>query len=248
MIVIGSSAIKYHFPDFPRKPKDLDIAIINESWKGESILNGKKVEYLVNPILYDHLYLNSYLSPDMLYTLKISHIFWDINWEKHMWDINWLKNKGCKLIKDEFYKLYEYWNNYHAKNKRSNLKMSSSDFFDNALKCSYSHDWLHTLINPNPTFNKVLKDGEEVEVDENKFNKLTFDEKCNLVREEVEVMAWERWPKINYKPAYSRMLKKFIINHAPIWEALFIVENYVLLLKPRNNFFKIIEDGIKKNK
>ncbi len=44
--------------------------------------------------------------------------------------------------------------------------------------------------------------------------------------------------------AYSRMLKKFIISHAPLWEAIWILENYPKLQKPRHNFIKILNEKI----
>ena len=241
MILIGSSAIKFWYPDFPREPKDKDYVV--ESLHG--LKSTKEVEYLVNPVLFNYHRSDSQIpTPNVLYTLKMSHMFWDINWNKHLYDIQWLKNKGCKVITGLFYDLYEYWNDYHSKNTRSDLKMSSSKFFDNALKCKYDHDWLHTLINPNPTFNKVLIG--EVEVSEEKFNKLTYQEKLNLVREEVYIMAWERMPNKDYRFSYEIMMKKFIISHAPLWEAIFILDNYKDLYKPIINFKKIIENGIKK--
>jgi hypothetical protein len=45
--------------------------------------------------------------------------------------------------------------------------------------------------------------------------------------EEVQVMAWERFKKDKWYIGYSKMLKKFLINHAPMWEALFIIENWI---------------------
>jgi len=241
MILIGSSAIKEWFPDFPREPKDKDYI-----GKGT---NSKEIEYHPNPViekLYEYHSI-SMLFPNDLYTLKISHMFWNINWEKHMFDIQFLKKKGCVLNKELFYQLYEFFNEYHGKNKRSDLKMSADKFFDNAVKCEYEHDYLHILLNPTPTFTKILKDGEEVDVDEEKFNLLSHKEKCNLVEEEVMVMAWERYKHLDFRVAYTRMLKKFIISHAPIWEALFIIENYIELHKPKFNYFKIIENGLTKN-
>jgi hypothetical protein len=47
--------------------------------------------------------------------------------------------------------------------------------------------------------------------------------------------------------AYSRMLKKFVRSHAPLWEAIFILENYTRLHRPAFNYFKKINDGLKKN-
>lgn len=237
MILSGSCAIKYWFPDHNRIPKDIDY-IVDEIPKEKE----KGVEYLLNPIFKD--YPNEVMLPDDLYTLKISHLAWDINWDKHMWDVNFLKEKGCKLNVDLFYRLYDYWNEFHGKNKRSDLKMTASEFFDNAVNCPYNHDYLHTLIKEIPTYTKVLKDGEEVDVSEEKFNNLTFDEKCDLVREEVIVMAFERFKKLGFQKAYHRMLKKFILSHAPIWEYLFIVENYKKLCRPPFNFIKHLEEKL----
>jgi len=243
MYIIGSTALRHHYPDFPREPKDLDYLVnIKSMWTKE-----EGVEYLENDVLWNYLGDDKYVSPNLLYTLKMSHVIgWDINWDKHVFDIQFLKKKGCELNRELFYELYDYWNTIHKPNKRSDLDMTAEDFFDNALKSGYSHDWLHTLLNPFPTYNKVLIG--EVEVGEDKFNSLSFEEKCNLVTEEVMVMAWERYRNIGFQHAYNRMLKKFIINHAPLWEAVFILENYIHLHKPKFNYYKTIENGIKANK
>ena len=241
-MIIGSYAIKHWFPDFSREPKDLDI-IKNNYYKVNNPSN-LRIEYLSNPIL-EEKYKDSnieFISPNDLYTLKVSHVIgWNINWEKHMFDIQFLKSKGCVLDLELFNKLYSFWSQYHSNNKRSDLKMTAEDFFDNAVNFPYEHDYLHTLLNPYPTYNKVLKDGAEVEVCEDKFNQLSFQEKCDLVTEEVMIMAFERYQKIGYRSAYSKMLKKFIINHAPIWEGIFIIENFITLHKPNFDYFKKIQ-------
>ena len=244
-MIIGSNVIKYYFPDFPREPKDYDIVAFDTYEKQDLIRIYKdvkhcKVEVLINPVLVNW-FKNAkgstpgYCPINELYTLKMSHVFWDINWEKHMWDIQWLKEKGCALIKPLFFELYDYWNSYHGTNKRSNLKMSSDEFFDNAVNFPIAHDDLHLELvkhpyfkNEPPTYTKILIG--EVEVCENKFNNLTELEKFNLVFEEVAVMAIERYGNLFYKIAFNKMLKKFIISHAPIWEAIWIIENHKLLL------------------
>lgn len=233
MILIGSAAIKYHFPDFNREPKDIDyiVNVVPEIKK-------RGVEYLLNPVLCN-IGLST-LPADLLYTLKISHLFWDKKWERHMFDVQFLRSKGCVLNKQVFYKLYGYWNKLHGENKRSELQMNAKDFFNNALK-KYNHDQLHELITPNPTYKKILKEGSEVEPDENKYNALTHEEKLELVREEVYVMAYERLAGRDYRTAYAWMLKKFIISHAPMYEALFIIENYKELHKPIINYKKQLD-------
>ena len=137
-----------------------------------------------------------------------------------------------------------YWNKVHGKNKRSDLQMTSEQFFNNVVNCKYNHDWLHTLINLIPTFNKVLKDGEEVAVSEDKFNLLTAKEKKALVIEEVIIMAFERFNHLHYRQAYSKMLVKFIQNHAPLWEAIWILQNYRSLYKPEYDFIKHLNNVI----
>lgn len=241
MLLIGSTAIKHHYPDFPREPKDIDYAVKDRQQLSLRNKNDLKQELLINPILGE---LDGIAEPNVIYTLKISHLIgWNINWDKHMFDVQFLKKKGCYINMKLFQELYEMWNTIHGKNKRSDLEMSADDFFNNALQTP--HDYYHTILNPTPIYTKILKDGKEVEVCQNKFNNLTFEDKCDLVREEVYVMAFERYKQLDYRVAYSKMLRKFILGHAPIWEALFIIENYITLHKPNINYFKILENGNK---
>jgi hypothetical protein len=241
--LIGSRAIKSLFPDFTREPKDYDYLV---ETKQPTKREGDLVEeYHVNPVLYNYVSQNG-INADVLYTLKVSHIFWDIFWAKHMFDIVFLKEHGAKLIRPLFDELYEYWNQFHGKNQRSDLTMSAESFFDNALT-KYDHDVLHTYINPTPTYFKVLKDGAEVEVSEDKFNLLSDEDKMQLVREEVYVMAFERLFNRDYRVAYNWMLKKFIMNHAPLYEALFIIDNYRVMQRCSFNYVDKINQGIASN-
>lgn len=258
MLLIGSHAIRHWFKDFPRDPKDIDF-IIDEIPANKAELekqHGQRIEFLKNPVFskyaaYKGVEQLNILPPDELYTLKMSHtIGWKLennSWDKHVFDIQFLKNKGAKLIKPLFFQLYEYWETVHGPNKRSDLDMTSEEFFDNALNCPYDHDWLHTLLKPTPTFTKVLKDGAEVDVSEEKFNQLSEEEKGDLVREEVYIMAFERYSHMWYPYAYARMLRKFVIGHAPIWEAIWILENWPKLIHPKFNFVKLLNEKINEN-
>lgn len=234
MLLIGSRAIKYWFDDFHREPKDWDWITDDLSKPKPENIDGHH-EYHLNPVLLPLSYHNNVLSSNSLYTLKISHLFWDIRWAKHMFDVQFLRRKGCLFNRDLFDKLYAYWNTIHGTNHRSDLTLDADAFFNNALK-TYDHDYLHTLINPVPAYIKVLKDGSEVEPDEIKFQLLSHQEKLDLVREECYVMAYERLGIRDYREAYSWMIKKFIMNHAPMWEALWIIDNYIELHKPLINY------------
>lgn len=255
-MVIGSTATKHWFPDFPREPKDIDII---KNMYIKSYTSDKKIEWLENKVLENYFTKPiEVITPNELYTLKISHVFWDLennSWDKHIWDIQFLKEKGCKIILPLFYKLYDYWNEVHGKNKRSVLNMSAEKFFDNVVNFPIEHDYLHTLLIQHPyfkgqelpTYTKILKDGAEVDVSEEKFNLLTEQEKFNLVFEEVAVMGIERYGEMYYKKGYNRMLKKFILNHAPVWEAIWIVMNHKELSNCPFDFLTFLNNKIKQN-
>ena len=89
-----------------------------------------------------------------------------------------------------------------------------------------------------------MVDGQDVEISEDKFNKLTFDEKLDVIREEVYVMAYERYKDKNHLVAYSKMLKKFIMQHAPIWMFPFVVENYLKINRAEINFINLIKNQL----
>jgi|SRR6187402_3441152 len=250
MLLIGSQAIKYWYPEFGRIPKDTDYAVTE--LEKAALEKKEKVEYLVNPVIG---HLQGIASVDMLYTIKLSHtVGWELNnhsWARHAWDIQFLKEKGAKLDWELFYKLYDYWIELHGENKRSNLEMSAEEFFNNAIKYPINHDDIHEMLikhphfegQQSPTYTKILKG--EVDVCMEKFENLTEKEKFNLVFEEVAVMAEERFPqKMYYKAKYERMLKKFILQHAKLTEAVWILENHKwLLTNIPFNFSKFIQEN-----
>lgn len=240
MLVIGSTAIKNYFPDFPRNPKDLDYVIDNQDTK-----NSEGVEYLYNPIILK--YQNSgYLKPELLLTLKISHLFHDINWFKHIYDVQFLLDKGVKYNEDILNELIPFWNDIHKKIKKSNLKLSKEDFFDNAVNEDYDqHDYIHTLINPIPMYTLLLKDGAEVELDENKWYKLSYEDKSKVVYEETAVMAWERYKHNHWREGYKLQLKDNIIKHFPPYIAMFAILNYKNLETPKVNYRELINKNYK---
>lgn len=250
-VVIGSTALNLIYEDFNRYPKDLDIAV-SERMPNE-VVNGTKVEFLYNPILVNYVANNTedgLATPDILVTLKASHLFWDRNWAKHMYDTQFLLKKGAKIIEHLFYKLYEFWQTELGPNKRSDLTLDKEEFFDNAInpKMEVEHDVMHTFINPTPTYTKLLAEGKTVELDSEKFSLLTEEEKDALAIEEVMVMAYERYKKFGYKAAYYMMMQKFIMGHAPMYLALHIINNYLRLHVTNVNFIEIIDKGIEEFK
>jgi hypothetical protein len=240
-LIIGSTAIKHYYPDFSREPKDVDIVVLEQKSR-----EGVK-EYLVNPVILK--YQNSgYLNPNLLLSLKISHLFWDINWEKHLFDVQFLLGKGCKYDLSLISELKFFWDSFLPKIRRSNLEMNKEQFFTNGVnETTEQHDYLHTLLNPTPAYTKILKEGCEVELDESKWKNLSFDEKHDVVFEETSVMSWERYKRTDYRVAYKKQLKDNIIKHFPLYISLWAIENYKNLERPKYNFKTKIENELQIN-
>jgi len=243
-LIIGSESLKHWFPkDYPREPKDLDIVV--QSTKG--LINTKEIEYFENPVILKYQ-SSGYIEPSLLLTLKMSHMFWDFRWKKHMYDIQFLLDKGFKYNESILDELIEYWEDTKPKVRRSNLEMNAEDFFSNAInKDEGEHDFLHTLINPVPMYTRLLKDNCEVELDINKWNALSFCEKCDVVFEETAVMGYERYKQKYYKAAYEIQLNDNIIKHFPRYIAIFAILNYKKVITPKFNFIKTIKNGLHKN-
>lgn len=266
IVCTGSIAMKRLLPDLDlRDPKDMDFFTDDVEAAKKEIFShdnqsGLKIEVLYCPIICDlhpegdNVYNNAIVTLNELITVKASHIFFHPEqYQKTMYDIQLLKNNGAVIDVPLFYKLYDFWKEYLPSVRRSNLNMSAEDFFNNALKTEVDHDFLHELLIQHPvfegqtapTYTKILKDGAEVEVDEDKFNLLFPMEKYCLVLEEVMAMAYERFQGMNYRQAFKLMLDKFVMSHAPIWEALYIINNYERFNKPPFDFLEFLKEQTK---
>lgn len=231
-ILIGSKAIKHWYNDFNRPVKDTDYATATEVENKGNL----DVEYLYNPVLFKYFSNFEILPPNALYTLKVSHLFWEKGFEKHLQDAVFLKDKGCELDLDLFRELREFWDTYLPIIRRSVLKMSKKEFFTNSVNESTdSHDILHEkvseVIGLKPAFLKILKG--EVEVCPKLFRALPFKEKVRVVQEEVFVMMLERLPKgFPVRLGFQKQLNNCIMKHFSEEVALFAIENYKIATIP----------------
>lgn len=229
--IIGSTAIKHWFPHFNRIPKDLDYAV-DEDYSGKKV---QDVEYLYNP----HLdFSQVYATPETLLSLKISHLFWETNWDKHMWDTQFLLKEGVKPDYSLINTLIPFWEEYLPKIRRSVLEMSKEVFFNNNVnKDVDEHDNLHRQLVEVPAYTKILKDGCDVELDFSKWEKLSEQEKRDVVNEETYVMAFERYEgKIDLVRGFRRQLKSNIMKHFPKPIAFYAIENFTSFQNPPKEY------------
>lgn len=236
-ILVGSQAIKWWFEDF-REPGDTD-------YFSDASISGCDVFWHRDLAGYDW---GSIATPDELYTIKVSHSFWELHgtWSKHMYDLSFLKKKGHGHFIPELYNLlYPIWEERYGK-KKVNLNAKPEDFFNKSVHRVYDHDSIHHSIAyyDRPLFERVLKDGHEVMVDRAKFDALTYEDKVRLVREEVYATALERQViPSNYtcspKGAYAWALRKTITS---FWKgdwALWVVLNFDELRTPDIDYVNV---------
>lgn len=245
-LIVGSAAMKHWFPDF-KDPKDIDVfssddrSVLVKELSKNFTNSEKRLELFWDEDLAACIGEHDtcqYASPDQLYTLKVSHAFWDIQWEKHMHDIMFLKENGARFIPELYEQLYKVWVRKHGK-KQANLNVPANQFFKTTVTRVYEHDSIHASVAyyERPLFEKILRDGSEVAVDRSKFDSLSLEDKCKLVREEIYATALERLIipnnyRYSQKAAYAWAIKKTVTSFSKGWFPLFIVLNFEQLKSP----------------
>lgn len=234
-LIIGSTAIKHWFPDFPREPNDIDyISLLGETSKGIEYHWISEFQYFLDNNVDD-----KYLDPNFLYTLKLSHLGWDIFWKKHVHDVCFLKQKGCVVDQKLYDTLVKAWTRIHGKKWASLKGKDSETFFVDAVKRKYIHDDIHDAIAiyDRPLYESLIYEG--VSCSKKGFDKLSYDDKLNLVYEEVWVTALERYLipeefKCSKIEAYQKALKKLATTMSSGWFKFFILTNIDVLQKNRD--------------
>jgi len=241
-LIYGSQAIKHWFPDFKREPKDLDIITDDISFVNTST---KRVEYYYVTEFFDNFNNKDpkYLDLNYLYTFKISHAAWDINWEKHMMDIEFLKSKGCKIDEKLFNILYKKWEIIHGK-KKVKMNVKNEDFFKENIKRRYDHEWLHEQFkfDERPMNEKIRKDLSSPICSEELWNNLSYPEQIKTALEEIFVLASERYIFVDkpmpYKTARIKTLKQMITSSTSGWFNKFLIINFDSLRIFSEDYFK----------
>jgi hypothetical protein len=205
------------FSDF-REPKDIDW-VTNDVTKLKKSIIGQE-EYYFIPNTPDRE-----MTADEIYTLKVSHAIYDINWKKTMSDIRFLQMKGCKLIPDFLTQLRTYWETVHGVQHRTDFEVKPGQFFDDRVKRKLNHDDLHKMLNPVPTYLKMIVN--DVNPNPDKFlNDLTDDERKEVLYEEAFVIAMERLGHLPTRAAYNSAQQSLVTKLHPVWLADFIIEHW----------------------
>ena len=238
-MIIGSSAAYYHGLTSTH-PMDFDRFYV----EGGDVLSGDS--HSLPESIYNSINtIEGFITKDHLYTLKCSHLQWDIKWQKTKTDVLSYKYQGCQLDEKLYNSLVEYWKGLHGDKSFLSLKKSKDGFFEDFVEYVYDHDYLHEVVaggfNREPLYNKCLKDGEEVLTDALKFNNMSFEEQVAMFREEIAVIAFERWivhGDVGWFKAHSMSLKKTVTNLTKGWASDFIVKNLEHFVKPNYKYYE----------
>lgn len=239
-LIYGSTAIKHFFPDYEREPHDLDIITKEDNKLHLDIPECKRIEQYYLPE-FEYIFKNNrdelYVDPDFLYTIKISHLSWNINWDKHMRSAIYLQEKGCKLDKELYDSLMPAWNRIHGK-KSVKMSVKNSDFFKENIYRKYNHEFLHDqfAFYTRPLNERIRKDLDSPLCSEELWNLLSFEDKIKCALEEIYVLSAERYifvqeNKMHWKleHAVTRTLKNMITSTTSGWFCTFLKENFNLL-------------------
>lgn len=190
-------------------------------------------------------------SAEALYTIKISHSFWDIKWDKTMWDISFFQSNDIKII-PEFYKaLYKGWEQIRGR-KPANLNKSNDDFFTATVDRKYNHDDLHraTCYYDRPIYELCKYDLSMAKIDKDLFDRLDLDKKIKMVKEEAYAIALERYMiprdfEFNKELAYKRSLQKLVTSLSKGWFPEFIVLHWNMIKTLDYDYVKEFKKRIK---
>jgi hypothetical protein len=164
----------------------------------------------------------------------MSHLSWDINWDKHMKSAIFLREKGAKLDKILYDSLMIAWSRVHSK-KQVKMNVKNSDFFKENIQRKYDHEYLHEVFSfyDRPLNERIRKDLDSPLCSEELWNKLSEEDKFKCALEELMVLTSERflltdnkYLKMLISHARTKMLKQMIISTTTGWFNLYLKENF----------------------
>ena len=254
IIVVGSTALNR--AGVMERPSDLDVWATSKDVvekclpRADITIMPEEILNLVSVREQDRKDVLQFATVDAVYTIKCSHLGWDIFWNKHKRDVLYLKKIGANLIEPLYIALVEHWKKEHGNKDFLSLYKDKTEFFNDFVEYRYDHDYLHELAAyPNkPVYTRCLKDGAEVAIDKEKFDKLPFTDQIKMFREEIVVIAAERWViphNIRWDKAYFYSIRKTVTALTKNWATDFLIRNLEHFEKAKYEDFKHIIETLK---
>lgn len=247
MLLIGSRALAYWDDTFKVK-EDADWDIICKSDEDVKGLRaqGLRVEVhlyddLNNSLIYDSCAKGSFglevADMSTLALIKRSHLWRDYQWDKHI--THYHKHLKPYLCHTDLVYVEERAKLTKEKYPQGNpsLKKTNEEFFDDAVKKVYDHDWLHEIAAyyREPLYTKLKRDNSLAWCEKDLWEALSPEDKTKCVAEETYVIAMERflirndW-NFSYRGAYLSALKKVCTTLTSGWFRDYAIDNYPEIL------------------
>lgn len=261
-ILIGSQALFRRNRDFkPKVTTDWDIISpepVKEfgagtyEWHDRNFLNNASFDDFCTPtplrVGWSTLYCMDLAG---LAIIKRSHLWRDLAFDKHITMYHRFINFPRSLWTPHMEALYQErlaLTKAAFPQRQPNLMQPTKDFFDDAVKKIYEHDYLHELVAfyKKPLYTRLLRSPELAWCDEDKWNNLTDTEKDQCVVEETMVIAIERfllpggW-QMPPKLAYMKALRKVCTTLCSGWFRDWAIDRYpqVVGLFDKSTFDKV---------
>ena len=235
-ILVGSKAAKIHIPTF-REGNDVDYWSLEKLWNCDSSIIPKEII----PLFEHDSLVNRCATLNDLLTIKLSHLPYDILWKKHLNDYLVFKKHGAQINRALYVALQQHWENVHGNKSFLSLYRTKDNFFDDYVEKEQEHDYLHELVAypDKPVYSRCLQEGQEVMIDWDKFLAIPFEQQVKMFREEINVIATERWllptkdsGKITFREAYSKSLHKTVTALTKGKASRFLCENIEEFIRP----------------
>ena len=235
-ILVGSKAAKIHIPTF-REGNDVDYWSLEKLWNCDSSIIPKEIV----PLFEHDSLVNRCATLNDLLTIKLSHLPYDILWKKHLNDYLVFKKHGAQINRALYVALQQHWENVHGNKSFLSLYRTKDNFFDDYVEKEQEHDYLHELVAypDKPIYTQCLREGQEVMIDWSKFLLMSFEQQVKMFREEINVIATERWllptkdsGRITFREAYSKSLHKTVTALTKGKASRFLCENIEEFIRP----------------
>jgi len=233
MLVVGSKAFKYNFPNSDRVYRDIDligyrkdvtrlvellnptrlrdknglIALIKIQNKTEfydtdnvEILLADDCESLQSYLEYTNTVdSDAIATPDILFSLKKSHIHFPLYFDKHIKDYSFLYKHfdGVDSLRETTKMAFKDVEKRIGKLKTPSLNKSLTEFFGQSkgfVKSYFIHDDIHKAVAhyDEPLYLRMQRDKTLARCERDMWDKFSYEDKCKCVLEEAYVIALER--------------------------------------------------------
>lgn len=248
MFLVGSTALNFYTPT---KINDLDVISLEEplyycDWSSLSHLNNMEIcsNYAYKQVEIDYKLL-ILINPVGLYIMKRSHLHRPVNFARHITQFQLLK-KLVPSLNDKDKEVLERRTQLTKKaygDSHPSLKKSNDEFFDDYVNKYYVHDDLHRII---AYYDKPIYDMSQAYCEQDLWNKLSYEDKINCVREECYVIALERYiipfhikgeRHLPAKFAFDKALERVCTTLTSGWFRDFAIDNWAEIRSNQIDFF-----------